>query len=201
MNGRLLWCPPKHHRLMMTPKARPHVLICSLQPRQIETWRRLNRWADPIEMIIFTDDDPPAEVRAVYPTFEFHRQTGYAPHIIVNAPRVALVDLEKVRGTIMENVADLQGKLGDTFAARDAAEQYVRAVRAVGRHLQGKAVAWIQPESDHAIGAINMARAMSPQTVIAYSARNSIDSIGAQAAGIIGVNIKIMGELHSDASA
>jgi hypothetical protein len=62
------------------------------------------------------------------------------------------------------------------------------------------ACAWIQPESDHAIGVLNLARALSPGVVIAYSARPMIDSIGAHAAGILGVNVKTMGSIGGTAA-
>lgn len=176
MSGRLVWAPPSMHETVW--KNPPAVLMCALQPRQIDTWRKKNKWADALNMIIFTDDTPPKEVRVIYQCVEFAPMTGEAPHVVVNAPTQALQGLLRLKAT--------EGPFG-------AASSYVAALRIVARSLLKTRVAWIQPESDHSIGALTVAAEVG--MCVAYSHKQMIDSIGARAAGSFGVDVKTLGQI------
>lgn len=174
MTLRLVWAPPSQHAAVW--KNPPEVLICALQPKQIETWRKINRWADNIDMIIFTDGDPPRDVRMAFACQAFAPITGEVPHIVVNAPPEAVPALRRIEVT-----------------EALPAGRYLRAVRAVADTLQGVRTAWIQPESDHSIGAVAVAQRLG--ICVGFSARPMIDSIGAQAAARFGVNVQTLGSI------
>ncbi len=185
-NGRLLWAPPSAHAEVW--KRPPEILLCSLQPKQIETWRNLNRWADGIDMIIFTDDDPPSVVRNMFTCVAFAPKTGMCPHMLVNVPSSIKPQLDALCASTSGFSIDLG----------NPARWYLHAVKILARALRGKACAWIQPESDHSLGACTMAAEMSPDVVVAYSAKAMIDSIGSLAAGKAGVNVKTLGSIHGE---
>jgi len=174
MSGRLVWAPPAMHEAVW--KNPPEVLMCALQPRQIDTWRKLNRWADNIDMIIFTDDDPPREVRALYFCQTFAPITGECPHIAVNCPPQAMPALKRIE-----------------VNAGTPAGRYTQAVRAIADTLRGTRVAWIQPESDHSVGACIVAQTIG--MCVGFSSKPMIDSIGAHAATRFTVDVKTLGKI------
>ncbi len=180
MSRTLIWAPPSAHKTVW--KNPPDVLLCSLQPRQIDKWRKKNRWADAIEMIIFTDDDPPKEVRSAFACYAFHTQTGMAPHLVVNAPPKALPALR-----------DMNGQYEDTDV--DSMRAYLDAVGYVAASLLHLRCAWIQPESDHSAGALVVAQRRG--MVVAYSQSAGIDSIGAMGAGQRNVNVTTLGTIQA----
>lgn len=192
----LIWIPPSDHAACWKSGA-PDVLVCALQPRLIDEWRRKNRWADHIDMIIFTDDEPPETVRSQYFCRAFADQTGHAPHMVVNAPPEAFAGLDIVRSTSYAFGAGAKTP-GGMLEAQEAAMRYRDAVAAVGKaipsHLR---CAWIQPESDHAIGACALTQAMN-RMVLGYSSKAMIDSIGVQAATLMHVNVRTLGQIRQE---
>lgn len=172
MSSKLVWAPPSQHAAVW--KNPPEVLICALQPKQIETWRKLNTWADNIDLIIFTDDKPPQGTPLMCQAFA--PATGECPHMIVNCPPEAMPRLRRIR--------DMQGTPAGRYAA---------AVRAIADTLTATRTAWIQPESDHSIGACIVAARLG--ICVAFSSRPMIDSIGAHAATRYGVNVQTLGSI------
>lgn len=189
----LVWAPPNMHSTVH--KNPPEVLLCALQPPQIADWRDKNKWADSIDMIIFTDAEPPAAVKAIMPVRPFADRTGLVPHIVVNAPPEALADLDIIRATQYHFGPSAATPGVELKAGADAAMRYRDAVRAVGRSLRGIRCAWVQPESDHALGACGVAKEVG--MCIAYSAKPMIDSIGAMAANKMGVNVRTLGTISA----
>lgn len=186
--SRLIWAPPPMHESVW--KNPPEVLLASLQPRQIFDWRQRNTWADNIQMIVFTDDVPPREVRAAYSCIPYGPRTGKAPHVVVNAPSEALQGL-KAMANVVYTLNDAANE--DV----DAAHRYIGAVGIVGIALRRTRCAWIQPESDHSIGAIILARTIG--FCVGYSQKAGIDSIGALAAAHRKVDVMTLGRIASGA--
>jgi len=167
-------------------KNQPEILLCSLQPRQIMYWRARNSWADSIEMIIFTDEDPPMFVKSKFACVAFAEPNGNAPHMCVNAPIFAVPELERI-------AAD--GLVGTAERSVDNLERYGNAVLAVARELRGVRCAWIQPESDHAFGACLLASVVG--LALAVSQREMIDSLGAIASARLEVNVRTLGTINA----
>lgn len=179
--SRLIWAPPNMHRSVW--RNPPQVLLAALTGREIDKWRRTNTWADNIDMIVFTDDDPPAELRSMYFCRDFAPMTGKHAHCVINAPPESLKRLDEIRN-------------GDyVHSDAEPALRYSQAVNAVGACLRGIKCAWIEPEADHCLGALTLAQTIG--FVVAYSHRPMIDSVGAMGAGQLGVNVITLGSIQA----
>lgn len=176
--SRLVWIPPIAHISMH--KNPPEMLIAALKPRLLMEWRKRNRWADALEMIVFTDDDPPRDLTNVA---RFAPITGEVPHCVVNYPFDAKRELDALAE---------RPKLTNV----DAAKAYNDAVIICARRLRGVRCAWIEPESDHGFGAV--AFAATTGMLACYSGKPMIDSIGAMAAARLSVNITTLGSIKAE---
>lgn len=184
MTRLLIWAPPATHVAVW--KNPPEILLTALQPKQIELWRQRNTWADSINMIIFTDDDPPSEVKMSTHCYSYAPHTGKAPHIVVNCPPDALPALRRVH--------DAAQVRSDDESVR-AVTAYKSAVHLVTLALRDALIGWIQPESDHAMGALVAARTRG--FAVGYSQRQQIDSFGVISAASMGVSVRTLGSIQA----
>lgn len=178
----LVWAPPSQH--VAVHKNPPDVLLAAMQPRTLEKWRKANTWADNIDMIVFTDHDAPAALRSMVTCVAFADMTGMSPHMCINVPSGAIGALH-----------DIKAMPSGANALVDSALRYGSAVAAVGRALRGLKCAWIQPESDHSHGALQIAKANRICT--AYSQTEMIDSIGMRASTVLGVDVQTLGKIST----
>ena len=174
--------------LMPLAKAPPAVLVAALQPRQAYDWRAKNPLADGIEMVLFTDEQPPRAARLAF-TFERFGQAGSdAPWCVVNPPPDAALGLRRL------------GETGDEVFSRygNPMARYGMAVMCVAASLKvfTDQIAWVLPESDHAYGACLLTGIIG--RCAGLSGRPMIDSLGAMAANREGVDVRTLGSVKPE---
>lgn len=177
MRKRLIWIPPVAHAAMW--KNPPAFLIAAMQPQQLIDWRKRNRWADSINMMVFTADDPPKNMAH---SFCFAPLTGKAPHCVINYPPSMRRPLERL--ATMSVLTDV-----------DSARAYSDAVMICAAGLLETRCAWIQPESDHSAGAVATASVIG--FLCAYAQTSMMDMLGIMAAGRLGVDVKTLGKIKT----